>query len=306
MTLIGYRFRWGGVSWVGIGPPQRACENIKVLNTYLTTGGNPSAYLGRTPLIMCAAETRSYKIVSKLINLGVDIDAQKKAIPFPIMSEDIGTTALYMAVQKGDMKITNLLLENGANINISKAAESPLNLTIVLNRPRLLSLFLKSENAVFEFDGGLIANAGYYDGSKIFRILFEADVHIESAYLSRALENAASRGNLQLVKFLFDEDAEVNKEPNSNVPSALHRSVEGNHLDVTIFLISVGADVNLADWNENTPLHNAAIFNHHEIAAILIENGANINLKNFKDKTPLEVAIEHSSLEVVDLLIKNE
>lgn len=77
LALIFYRFRWGILGFVNIMPLPETCENIKVLNAYLNAGGNPSAYVGRIPLIMCAAERGSYDIVSRLIDLGVDVDSDR-------------------------------------------------------------------------------------------------------------------------------------------------------------------------------------------------------------------------------------
>ena len=101
LALIFYRFRWGIlVGFVNIMPPPEACENIKALNAYLKAGGNPSAYIGRMPLIMCATEKGRYDIVSRLIDLGVDVDAQKKYPYLPFMDPSTGTTALHVSVME--------------------------------------------------------------------------------------------------------------------------------------------------------------------------------------------------------------
>jgi hypothetical protein len=106
-SLLFYRFRWGILGLTNFGPPKQACSDIEVLNTYLRTGGSPSAYLGRKPLIVCATEAGSYEGVAKLLDLGVNVDAPIVPIPLPIMFEDIGTTALYAAVYQDHLEIAN-------------------------------------------------------------------------------------------------------------------------------------------------------------------------------------------------------
>ena len=183
LALSFYRFRWGILSLFNIGAPSQACEHMEVLDAYLNTRGDPDAYLGRTPLIMCATERESYTIVSKLIDLGVDVDAQKKFPILPFMNSTTGTTALYVSVLEENFEITKLLFENGADINADTSPDStaPLNLAVGSDRPQSLKLFLE-----------------------VFRLLFEADIHFERTY-EVALIRAASEGHLQLVKFLYEK-----------------------------------------------------------------------------------------------------
>ena len=298
-----YRFRWGILGLVNIGPPSQACENIEVLNTYLSTGGSPSAYLGRTPLIMCATEKENYEIVSKLIDLGVDVDAGKKRPYVPIvMDSNTETTALHVSVRAGNFEITKLLFENGANVNWGRnVSASPLNLAIVYNRPEFLTLFLENENTVYEFDGSRIVGAALDGDLAIFRVLFEKGIHLEKIYES-ALAGAASKNHLQLVNFLYEQGISVDAKNSRTGQTALHLPVKLNHVEVVKFLINAGADVNSVDNEGNTPLHYTAMANRLEIAKILVESGADVRLENKKGKTPLEVSTENDNLEVMSLL----
>ena len=107
------------------------------------------------------------------------------------------------------------------------------------------------------------------------------------------------------IKLLLTEGADVNQLPGSRFPSALHRAVRGNHLDVAEFLINTGANVNAIEIGQQTPLHRAVMQNHLEMAELLIKHGANVEITNVHGNTALDIAIENNNLEMIDLL-KNE
>ena len=313
LIFLFYRLRWGILGIVGIGPPQKACENIEALNTYLHTGGNPSAYLGRVPLIMCATEMGNYEVVSKLIDIGVDVDAQKRGpyLPF-ILDGDTGMTSLHVSVTEEDLKITKLLFENKADVNWEGLTGiSPLNYAIANNRPTILRLFLEADGIDYKVNENAIISAAIDGNIEIFRLLFKADIQLGEIY-EKALVRAASKGHLRLVNFLFNEGTSINSrgypiksrnyEGDPIGPTALHSSIRSNQIDVVKFLISAGADVNAIDENGDTPLHRAAVSNRSEIAKLLVEAEAVMDWENKEGETPLEVAVNNASLNVVNLL----
>lgn len=307
LALSFYRFRWGILGLVNIGPPSQACESMEVLDAYLSTGGDPEAYLDRTPLIMCATERGSYEIVSRLIDLGVDIDAQKKRPLLPLIDSSTGTTALYVSVIEENLDITKLLFENGADINIdtTPGSTSPLNLAVRLDLPEFLRLFLEDNDTVHEFDDAWIYDAAYDGDVEIFRALFEADIHLGEIYES-VLAGAAYRGRIEVVKFLYTQGIAIDSKSIFSGQTALHLSVRSEHMDIINFLISIGADVNTIDDKGNTSLHYAAISNNAEIAKILVDSGADTNAINHDGETPFEAAVSHDSLDVVNMFKQHE
>ena len=302
LALIFHRFRWGILGFVNIGPLPTACDNRGALDAYLRTGGDPEAYLGRTPLIMCATKKGSYEIVARLIDLGVDIDAQKKRPLLPFIDSSTGTTALHVAVMEGNFESAKVLFENGADVNWEGLSSiSPLNLTVALNRPEFLRLFLEADRTVYEFDESRIRSAANDGHIEIFRVLFKADIHFERTY-EIAVVRAASEGHLQLVKFLYGQDISINKKVRPTESTALHASVQSNDVNVVEFLVSVGANINARDDKGNTPLHYATMSKHVELVQVLVDSDADISLENDEGQTPLDLAIKHNSLDVVNIL----
>ena len=73
--------------------------------------------------------------------------------------------------------------------------------------------------------------------------------------------------------------------------TALHYATRYNQIDVIKHLLHEGADVNRQTrYLKDTPLHYAAYYNHTEVARLLADNGADINLKNYDNKTPFDLA----------------
>ena len=90
-----------------------------------------------------------------------------------------------------------------------------------------------------------------------------------------ALSSAAGDGDVEKVKTLLDQGADVNLwEPGTALMAA---SLEG-HVEVVKLLIDRGAKVNLGNKAGFCPLSNAARKGHEDVASILIAHGADIDL----------------------------
>ena len=71
----------------------------------------------------------------------------------------------------------------------------------------------------------------------------------------------------------------------------------------TNYLISKGADVNLATREGETPLIAASRIGLTEIAQLLLTRGAKVDGANRRGETPLIVAVNHRQLPMVKLLV---
>jgi ankyrin repeat protein len=71
----------------------------------------------------------------------------------------------------------------------------------------------------------------------------------------------------------------------------LHVAVISGNVEFIKFLIAERADVNAADDNGSTPLHMAVCSGNVAVAKILVSMGAKVNTKDNKGITPLDFAI---------------
>jgi ankyrin repeat protein len=88
--------------------------------------------------------------------------------------------------------------------------------------------------------------------------------------------------------------------------TVLHRAVEyGNNTQVATGLVRLGAKVNIADLDGDTPLHMTALYGDITNVEELIRLGAKVNIQNNHGDTPLHTAVMEGNMAVSQNLIKN-
>jgi cytochrome c len=118
----------------------------------------------------------------------------------------------------------------------------------------------------------------------------------------RPIHDAAKKGDVAAIAAALDAGAGVNDSDQIGKATPLYYSVTAGHLEATRFLISRGADVNLAS-NWGVPILNAAFKGHSEILKLLLVNGADPN-SAFRTETTLHLAAEKGCLECVKILVE--
>ena len=130
------------------------------------------------------------------------------------------------------------------------------------------------------------------------------------------LHNAASRGDVKVLKSLICLNAQLNSQNQSGQTplqkllsspvSVVNRRVvhfEGHRAKAVYSLIHAGAELEIEDQNGWTALHYASLGGHVEEAKILIKAGSELNIQDNKGRSALHFASLYSYAEVVDSLI---
>jgi len=198
--------------------------------------------------------------------------------------DDDGNTPLANAVVQEQIDVVKLLLDHGADPNISnKNGDTPLGYAASRNGTNgtLLCEWLLAKGAIVNPTN-------------------------KTEYRITPLDWAISSDNTELVKILLDAGASV-KAKNDNGDTPLDAAADRGDLEIAQMLIAHGADVNAKITGGTTPLMKAAGNGHVDIIKLLLDHGADVNFKRSDGLTALVDAAgagaEHHGKECVELLL---
>ncbi|XP_049946686.1 uncharacterized protein LOC126442675 isoform X3 [Schistocerca serialis cubense] len=100
---------------------------------------------------------------------------------------------------------------------------------------------------------------------------------------------AAKEGSVSKVRTLLTVGADV-EAMDENQQNSLHCAAARGHLEVARRLLEDGADVNARDRWQNTPLHQAAWNGHAPVVWLLAASSADRNARDHRGNTPLHDA----------------
>jgi ankyrin repeat protein len=202
-------------------------------------------YVSGLPFHDMMSRDEAIDLLRLLIAQGADVNRRNPAN---------GETPLHGAVSYGEVEMTRLLLDAGADINPAGGVienGTPLLLAVffgMLDCARLLVSrgALVNDLAVAAGLGDMVAIKHLMDGNK-----------------QRALAFASINGQQAAADILLREGAEINATAYQDL-TALHCAAYRNQPQMATFLLMRGADATIRDPNHDaTPLQWAA-YHHHE------------------------------------------
>lgn len=178
---------------------------------------------------------------------------------------------MHYAARDGYIKIVELLLANGADVNLGEKyySRTAAELAMNGNHNEVVELLISKGADISPLHFAL-----YMKDQAKARSLIEggADVNKRTPYGTTALHRAAGAGFTDIAKLLIDRGADVNAKDNWDW-TPLHGSVYG-HKDMVELLIAKGANVNARDGAGRTPMWYAEKKGHAKIAELLRKHGA--------------------------------
>ncbi len=139
----------------------------------------------------------------------------------------------------------------------------------------------------------------------------EEDWTAEEAYEARtlyanaatALVRASERDDLEMVRFLVERGANVNKVCGcAAAESPMWLAVTTRSTDMARYLVELGADVNCRAFAGHAPLHVAAMRGWDDMVRLLLDAGADTAARDQGGRTPLDWALQNGHESIAALL----
>ena len=229
-----------------------------------------------------------------------------------------GDTTLICSVDKGNLPLVQLMLDNGAKIDeknnlgntalmVACSKRYPCIVTELIKRKASINIANKKGNRAITF----VCQMGPLKTLEIL-IANGAETEFFNINGDTPLLIACRNGQCEVAKLLLQY---YNKEyilfrAKIDGFDALFASVEQNRPDCVKLILDNGVPVDeKTDTNneilaESTPLHLAAYYGRYESAKVLLDYGSDTNAKNINRMTPLHLAVMRNHEKIVELLIK--
>ncbi|MHC4808164.1 MAG: DUF6263 family protein, partial [Planctomycetota bacterium] len=121
----------------------------------------------------------------------------------------------------------------------------------------------------------------------------------------KSIHHAVVEGDIDQVKLLISEGADVNAKERLMDWTPLHTAVSNRRQAIAELFIAKGADVNAKEKRGRTPLHLAVNTGQIDAVELLITKGADVNIMEGRGDNALSLAKKRGYTEIVDLLLKH-
>ena len=139
------------------------------------------------------------------------------------------------------------------------------------------------------------------ENEKIFRDFINAKTDIDN---QTALHLASFRGNIEVIKILISNHAEINALT-TNGYNMIHKAAMGNKpSSIVYFNKKYNMDLEATDENKMTALHLATLSCMENSVIYLLNLGVNVNSQDKDGNTPLHFAIKKSQIRLIKKLIQ--
>lgn len=193
-------------------------------------------------MIMIACEKGNEEMFNLLIENNADINEKSSW----------GASALIYASEKGNINIMKYLIDNGIDVN-GKAddnGDTPLLWAVTGQNPYEASKLLIENGAnVNATNYGGVAPATILAAStpKVVKLLKDNGADLDTKFLDYypPIAIAAGAGNLEIVKALVENGADVNYYPNDINYTAIFHAIDQHNYEVAEYLFKNGVDLNI-------------------------------------------------------------
>jgi ankyrin repeat protein len=214
----------------------------------------------------------------------------------------IECSKLCAAAEDGDAALVAAMLRSGASVNEENGfGDSALALASAHGHVKVVELLLAAGADVNSRGSGVGHSAGERL-KKRSRTVLDFSRCCGSAYGDTALGLAAYNDHLEVVRVLVGAGAEVDR-PNRRGNTPLMWAAVSDSDTVVSFLITARALVDRTNGAGDTALTLAAEHGNFETALVLVRNNADVNHQNLVGLTPLMRVAANNEEDIIDLLV---
>ncbi len=206
----------------------------------------------------------------------------------------------YETHQKEQFETVNLLLQKGADVSLrDDKGETPLHLAVRFEHLKLVELLLKNGSQIEELTE--VEEIPDSPNNGRTPLITAARIHKNPEIITYLLKSKANPNFLDKItgytSLHYVAAAPRNDEPLKE--QALQQATE--------VLLKYGADPNLTieQKSHQMAIHLAAANNHVGVVETLLSKGADVNAKTEKGSTPMSIAAKQGAVEMVKCLLKH-
>lgn len=188
--------------------------------------------------------------------------------------------------------------------------ETALHFLAVENQiEQVIFLFKKGAkiNTKNKCDGTPLSESVSLGHIELVKFLLENGAHIDKEVGHREpILHEAIRGKPEMISLLLEYGENIN-EINSLRETLLHTSsTDDEWLEITKYLVNNGSKIDALSAFDSTPLNGAALHGCKKTAEYLVKNGASLSAKNVRGRTPAQTALNCNHPELAKWLTEHE
>ena len=227
--------------------------------------------------------------------------------------DENGSTALHIAAQKGYARVIKDMVNNGADINATNNnSETPLFsalkgdsyhvIKILLTFPENPFVYISKRDFLGNSPLHICVKEKAYNSAKLLLSTANGNttfVNLSNQRGSTALHEAATFGDVTMIKLLLAYNADINAQDNAG-KSPLSSAILSSRMEASRLLLLSGSSPVQQDMYGVTPLHEAIsmvqnIYDknvHLQIVKMIRQAGGNPMARDAQGKTPFSMCLE--------------
>lgn len=285
--------------------------NLAWAGELLDSRANPDCCCNETgrTMLQIAFDSNDVEIMALLLDYG----AESRVLPFE------ETSMLHQAVSRSFVKVVQLLLSHGADINMrsTDGGKTALHVAASIGDLTIVQLLMDAgadTEAVDDQNQTALYAAVFLRRTEIVQLLLDRGIAVDprEQVKQTALHAAAAAGDYTIMQLLLDKGANIEATDSWN-QTALHVAVAYRKEAVVQLLLDKGADIAARNIGRCTALHIASdgsyessgstINQREAIINILLDKGADVESGDKKGNTALHFSALEGNLRIMQLLL---